>query len=98
MTPLWEVAVRPAALKESGYPFDLPLIRARPALDLSALDRGPGEGAGMALTSRWSMIWRIRRTGDTMSRTRSAPGWSLRVFRHVLALARPTRRWEIVEA
>ena len=36
MTLLREVAVRPSAREQSGYPFDLPLIRALPVLDLSA--------------------------------------------------------------
>ena len=36
MTLIREVSVRPAALEESGYPFDLPLIRALPVLDVSA--------------------------------------------------------------
>ena len=36
MTLIREVSVRQAALEESGYPFDLPLIRALPVLDVSA--------------------------------------------------------------
>jgi predicted ATPase len=36
MTLIREVIVRPAALEETGYPFDLPLIRALPVLDVSA--------------------------------------------------------------
>ena len=36
MTLIRSVAVRPMAREERGYPFDLPLIRALPVLDLSA--------------------------------------------------------------
>ncbi len=36
MTLIRSVAVWPTVREESGYPFDLPLIRALPVLDVSA--------------------------------------------------------------